>query len=95
VETRFVEVQCDIECEKRKTMFFEDSEVLQNNEDMDNTGLVVINNNQSSIIYDNDNIVDYARQNQYNNAATGNGEVTNKAYIEQLKNNYEAEMELQ
>jgi hypothetical protein len=71
-------------------MFFEDSEVMQN-EDIDNTGLVVINNNQSSIIYDNDNIVDYARQNNYN---TGCGD-DNKVYLEQLKNNYEAEMERQ
>ena len=48
--------------DKQKELFFEDSI----NEDIDNTGLVVINNphNQSSsIIYDNDNIVDYARQN--------------------------------
>jgi hypothetical protein len=48
-------------------MFLDDS-VLDGGDDPDQTGLVIINN--SSMLYDNDNIVDCARQLREQSAAS-------------------------
>lgn len=96
VETRIQEIQCDLQhlqnplhFETQRRFFEEDIE----NEN-DNTGLVVINNhNDSSILGCNDDILEYARHPLLKERESELQ--SQQVYINQLKLNYEAELERQ